>query len=494
MNQQQFAKKFEALTARRREVLLRILAGDTDEEIASALQITESTVRKHIELICKSFRVEPHPGERSKRPDLIKLFRQYRPDLVKVDETQEVKETQKTVFKDIPLDQDVNLVERENTMQTLYYEDQWVGREDLIKYLITKLQGTCRVLILTGITGIGKTALAERLKKELEGSLLKFFGVNFDNPENTDFCSVAVELLHSWGETITPEDCIEPQRLLSRVVNYLQNNRYLLIIDSLELILKWNIDQGWSEFTDNLWDKFFHSLLSIKSCESRVILTSQDLPGPLEAIGSRYQELWENKPLKGFTKAEQLEFFKKMGLEVDTELPARNHLIRIGAAYEGHPLALRVIIGEIINDFKGNILAYWKRYGHEVEEVEQICHKSELESSDDRLRLDRYNRRLQRAVKQRIEKTFERLAKDVPDAYLLLCFCSVYRRPVSENFYLNTLGSLGLDEERQQAALNGLLDRYLIEEDIVNDTWLLRQHNLIRSVALNHLKNWRNRS
>lgn len=151
----------------------------------------------------------------------------------------------------------------------------------------------------------------------------------------------------------------------------------------------------------------------------------------------RYPNFWHCQSLSGFTEVEQLEFFQKNGLDVSTESPAKTYLERIGAAYEGHPLALRAIAGEIINHpFNGNVIAYWKQYGHEIEEIEQIKQQAEIESTGDRLKLDRYTLSLQRAVQQRIEKTFDRLTKDVPDAYLLLCFGSVYRRAVPESFYL----------------------------------------------------------
>ena len=222
-------------------------------------------------------------------------------------------------------------------------------------------------------------------------------------------------------------------------------------------------------------------------------MTSQDLPAQLEAIGSRYPKSWHCQRLSGFTELEQLELFEKIGIEIDLESDGGTYLKRIGAAYEGHPLALRVIAGEIVNQpFYGNVVAYWKRYGYEIEEIEQIQEETELESIDDRLKLERYNCHLKRAIKQRVEKTFERLAKDIFNAYQLLCYNSVYRRPVSETFWLKIAARLGWDENQQQAALDALRDRYLIEEEIINDELLLRQHNLIRSVALDHLKEWNN--
>lgn len=84
MNHTQFDQTFEQLPHRRKQVLLKVLAGETDAEIAKALTITEATVRKHIENICKEFGIRnDFPDERRfKRPELIALFDRYKPELV----------------------------------------------------------------------------------------------------------------------------------------------------------------------------------------------------------------------------------------------------------------------------------------------------------------------------------------------------------------------------------------------------------------------------
>jgi hypothetical protein len=371
------------------------------------------------------------------------------------------------------------------------YDSNWVGRDELIVHLSKKLQGTCRVLILTGITGIGKTALAERLAVELQGNWTDYCPVNFDDKERvTDFVSVATELLTDRNETVTPEERKNPQQLLNRLVTRLREHRYLLLIDSLEQILKGNEETGWSCFEDEWWERFFEQLMTAEACESRVILTSQNMPAQLEIMGLRYRNFWHCQSLSGLTEPERLELFETTGLETATESPAQPYLVRIGAAYEGHPLALRVIAGEIVNPpFNGNVVAYWKKYGHEVEEVEQDHQQTEVKSADDEFKLDRFTRRLQRAVKKRVELTFKRLAEEVFNAYVLLGEASVYRRPVPEDWWLSHLEDWDCDEEKQEVALDALRDRYLVEEEITDDDLLLRQHNLIRSVALVHLRN-----
>jgi nucleoside phosphorylase len=377
------------------------------------------------------------------------------------------------------------------------YDDAWVGRDTLIRGLSDRIRSNCRLLMLVGITGIGKTALGERLAVEVadwfENNWSHYHQENFDDEQQTsDFSSVAARWLEKWGELITPEDRKDPQRLLNRLIRHLRENRYLVQMDSLENILQGNEEEGWSNFQDEWWLKFFDSYLKVESCESCLILTSQDLPGQIEEVGKRSKNFWHCQPLSGLEKPEQMMLFEKTELDISSTAAGRSYLERIGSAYEGHPLALRVIAGEIKNKpFEGNIVAYWHRYGNEVEEVEKAISEAQEGKStgaDDKWKLDRFTKTLRRNVRSRLNKTFVRLKEDAKWAYILLCESSVYRCPVLEDFWLSHLEDWDRSEEEQRDALDALRDRYLVEELVDNNQCLLRQHNLIRSVSLELLQ------
>jgi hypothetical protein len=275
------------------------------------------------------------------------------------------------------------------------YDNAWVGRDNIIQDLSDRIQSNCRLLMLVGIAGIGKTALGERISVEVadwfENSWSHYHQESFDiEQQASDFASVATRWLERWGELVTPEDRKDPQQLLNRLIEHLCENRYLIQMDSLENILQGNEEEGWSDFKDEWWLKFFDSYLKVDSCESRFILTSQDLPGSIQSIGTRSQNFWYCQPLSGLDKPEQIALFEKT--ELDVNFPNRVYLERIGIAYEGHPLALRVIAGEIKNKpFEGNVHAYWNKYGNEVEEVEKAIVEAQTGVSigaDDRWQLD----------------------------------------------------------------------------------------------------------
>lgn len=84
MNQKEFEEAFNRLTPRRKQVLRRVLAGETDGAIAKSLEIGEATVRKHIERICQTLGLDnDHADERRyKRLEVAKLVAKYKPELL----------------------------------------------------------------------------------------------------------------------------------------------------------------------------------------------------------------------------------------------------------------------------------------------------------------------------------------------------------------------------------------------------------------------------
>ncbi|MEM9908721.1 MAG: ATP-binding protein, partial [Cyanobacteria bacterium P01_D01_bin.44] len=369
------------------------------------------------------------------------------------------------------------------------YDPFWVGRESLTSELATRLKGPCRLMLITGIAGVGKTALAERLSVDLRDNTPQLLRVNFDDQEKSaDFISVAARLLETCGQAVTPEDRSDSQVLARRLVLHLQTAPYLILVDSLEQILTGNEQDGWSEFKDDGFVAFFRAVLASDRFQSRFILTSQELPTQIVQIGSRYQNFWHGQTLRGLSEAEQESLFLATGLTPEAE----PKLLRIGKAYEGHPLALRIIIGEIgSHPFYGNIAAYWQRYGHEIEAVEKAiaaAAEGHTTGADDKWQLDRFTRALRRNVQQRLEQTFQRLLQDAKYAYILMCEAAVYRCPVPDDWWLSHLEDWQQSEAEQMAALDILRDRYLVEEITEDSQVLLKQHNLIRSVSLAHLK------
>jgi tetratricopeptide (TPR) repeat protein len=361
----------------------------------------------------------------------------------------------------------------ENPRATLslsaYNSQTWVGRDALITELTAKLEQKYRIIALTGITGIGKTALAERLVVEIHHHGLQFHRLNFDDRgQRTDFISGALSLLPKLGETVTLEDQKDPQNALKHLLRTLRNHKFLVQIDSVEMLLQGDDEIGWNAFIDNLWVEFFQQLLAGEECQSQILLTTQALSAELEIEGARYPNYWYRQDLTGLSETEQLQLFEKNGLKPDES--EKEILKHIGKLYTGHPLVIQVIAKDILDKpFSGNVQQYWQRYQTEFDEDES-CKKKNTSS-----------RKLRWLVKERVQKSLQRLPSD---AYQMLCRSSVYRRPVPEGFWLAMLA-----EEKQDTALELLKSHNLAEEELREDgVLLLRQHNLVRDVARSLLR------
>ena len=349
----------------------------------------------------------------------------------------------------------------------IYSAATWVERSDLTEPLLQILQSNCRVLALTGITGIGKTALAERLISELRDER-RFCRLNLDEGGVVaEFSSSGAALLRSLGEEPTLADQQDPQNLLTHLLQLLRTQPYRVQIDSMEKLLEGDDRQGWSEFCDRLWLELLQQLLAGGECQSQLILTTQDLPGALESVGSCYPQFWHCQAVRGLRAIEQLELFAKRGLSKE----GTDYLQRIGNLYDGHPLVLRVI-AEDIKSCGGNVQRYWQQGKFAELEANRPANLS--------------RRKLQLEVKQRVKDALARLPED---ALQLLCRSAVYCRPVPEAFWLAML------PEPPETALELLKARALVEEEWEEGTWLgvdgaipLRQHNLVRSVAYELLK------
>ena len=369
---------------------------------------------------------------------------------------------------------------------SIYNPLTWVGRKVIIDECLPKLQGQARVLWISGISGIGKTALGECLASQAwEGDpTFQWLYLEILEGQSLEFVSVAADLLAKLGETdLDPQERNDPKRLMERLVRKLKVGRYWLQVDSLERLLS-SEQPNETEFADRHWVTFLQRCLTEPNFASRLVLTAQALPSSLAELEDRYPNLWQVMTLQGLLANQQddqqpnehLALFAKNGLSVNDS--SSSYLRRIGQIYEGHPLVLQVIAKEILAaPFTGSVAMYWERYGNEFEQVAR-------ELQVERVSPELYNQALQRRVRRRVELSLKRLPTDALD---LLCRSSVYRRPVLETFWLSLLE--GHPSQRQQQAYQILNERALVErEGIHQNQFLIRQHNLVRAVAYALLK------
>ncbi|KAB8333141.1 ATP-binding protein [Scytonema tolypothrichoides VB-61278] len=369
---------------------------------------------------------------------------------------------------------------------TITLEDngvRWVGRTELITKLKHQLQEECRVLSIVGISGIGKTSLAMRLTLEpsFAISFREVYSVSISQ-KSSNVLVIARRLL---GEQVALEEKLqkEPDLLVKAMVDKLRSHPYLLILDMVEETLEAD-GSGGHQFIEPTFAQLLEQVVKAEQMSSRIILTSQDQP-PIIAQG-RYPLRSRSERLKGLEESEALELFSTWDVQIQSDVDLEN-LKRIIHVYEGHPLALRVIAGEIrMPPYNGDIQAYWYDYGDEIITVERLKNAPEEKSKQDKPRLDRYSIALTDLVKVRIERTFTRLYQAEPLACLMLCQGAVYRRAVERPAWLLIIGEYA--SEAQTLAFQSLQRRFLLEEEYTEHRVFYRLHSLIRRVALDYLQ------
>ena len=466
MTKGQFDRAFNELPPRRREILLEFLAGKTDDEISESLFITKGTVRKHIQDINEAFGLENEfdNQRRSKRTQLIALFAKYKPELLP--------QSPQNDFISCGGNGDSNT------------ETRWVGRETLINELIEKLQGNCRILSIVGITGIGKTSLAKQLAKQpqlsqkLPEKEISFF------QEDPKFQVVAERILGAELAN-SPQLQQNTDHLVNAMVDRLKSEPILLILDMIEVILEPDGKSG-HQFKDELFAKFLDRVVLADTMPSRIILTSQDRP-PIMAQGRYPNDRFFEQPLRGLSEAEAIALFRQWDVTVEGE-KTQEYLKRIFAVYEGHPLALSAIAGEVRESpYEGSIESYWGDYGYEIEDAENLKAKTDGDPSQDKPTIDIFSRNLQDLVKTRIENTFNRLREGYPLACKLLCRGATNRQAAERRAWLFLIGEFPQNE--QILAWQTLERRFFLnEEKSPNSLQILyRLHPLMRRVALENL-------
>ena len=357
-------------------------------------------------------------------------------------------------------------------------EVRWVGREGLVQRLEQKLLADIRVLALVGITGIGKSSLAIRLT--LEPSIADCFSrtivIRCDRQSNT-FEQMARQIL---GEHLLKSEEVQksPKQLVYALIQYLSQHQILVILDMVEEILV-STERGGHTYTEQQFEDFFEELLKAKRMRSRFIITSQQQP-PMIGQG-RFNHFYHLERLAGLTESEALQLFCLWDVEPRRELEL-DYLDRFSRAYEGHPLALQVIAGEIRGyPYQGNIQAYWGDFGGEIEMLERDLKNSQEQMGKVEHNLSGYSINLIDLVEQRVNHSFDRLRRSQPLSHQLLCMGSVFRCSVEREGWLFLIGDSPKSE--QVVAFQILQRRFLVEEDLSGDRVLYRLHSLIRSVA-----------
>ena len=347
MNHQHFNQVLQKLkqAPRREMVFMRLLAGESDLEIAQAMNIHPGTVRKQIANIYEAFGIisEFDGDRRSKRKDLVELVRTCKPELIKNPDCFALKEDET----------ERNSGSSTTTGQSLPFSQFYVERPPIENICYETVQQSGSLLRLKAPKQMGKTWLVERLLKQLQDLGFQTLLFNFQLADSTVFINLSQfskwfcasvgqslglsqQLEDCWNEifacnynsTVYFETCLLPE-IAGPLVLALDTVDTVfeqpdIAQDFCSLLRGWHEKAGSPGNDSELWQKL--RLIVIHSTE---VYSSLDINrSPLANVGRTVS-------LREFTLEEVQQFAQRYKLELD-EVVLAPLLEMVG----GHPYLL----------------------------------------------------------------------------------------------------------------------------------------------------------
>ena len=214
---------------------------------------------------------------------------------------------------------------------------QWIQRD------------RCRLITLLGMGGIGKTSLSVKLAEQLQGSF------EYVIWRSLRHAPTLPNLLANLTQVLSPQPAVNPAETLdsqiTRLIQYLQQHRCLLVLDNVESILQSGryagcYRQGYEDYGQLI------ARISDERHQSCLILTSREKPGGvLIREGDSFPV--RTLQIEGLSFFEGQKLLESKGLQ---ESALNCH--RLIRHYSGNPLALKIAAATIASVFGGKAAAF----------------------------------------------------------------------------------------------------------------------------------------
>lgn len=339
---------FQELTPKPRSVLLLLLDGKTDNEIAENIAAKPATVRKHIQQICDRFEIAKEAGglKRNRREDLLELLQPYRNELKNQSQQAERVVTELATqpnaaptpqsidaridWGESPDVSNVNLYERERDLAIL---ESWL------------VEDRCRLVTLVGMSGIGKTVMSVKLIEKVRDRFDRIIWRSLrHSPSVEDILAQLLDFV--WNGNPPQPTTNKVYDRISVLIQGLQKARCSIVLDEIEAILESGAStgkyrQGYEGYADlfrRIGNERHRSCLVLTSLEQLTDLMSQD---------SDFVRTHKMSPLNSESARQLLDREQVSGSELDKKELIEN--------YDGNPKILKSIIRIVKDAFQGKI-------------------------------------------------------------------------------------------------------------------------------------------
>ncbi|HET8845640.1 MAG TPA: NB-ARC domain-containing protein [Ktedonobacteraceae bacterium] len=225
--------------------------------------------------------------------------------------------------------------------------EQFYGREKEYITLSNWIeQEQCRVIAITGIGGIGKTAFANMAARKLSGSFERIWWRSLQNtPSLEELVTSCLHFLLSEQHHALPDSL---DQKISHLIEALNNQRCLLILDNAESILQPNRSAGQYQPTHAGYGRFLRTLGELQH-QSCLLLTSREKLQEIARLEG------DSSPVRTLSLS-GLETVQCRSILQDKQLYGSDDNWAVLAwLYRGNPLALKLAAEPIREVFQGSI-------------------------------------------------------------------------------------------------------------------------------------------
>lgn len=217
--------------------------------------------------------------------------------------------------------------------------EQWIVKE------------RCRLVALIGMAGIGKTTLSVRCAKQLQNEFEYIIWRSLRHAPSLS--EILTDLLQSLSIQQTTYSQTDVDNKVSLLIDYLQRHRCLLVLDSVETILRPGELAGYYREEHASYRGLLRRIIETPH-QSCLVLTSQEKPREIAALSGKNLPV-RSLHLTGLQETEARQIFKEKSL---FEWGKWGELIQL---YRGNPLALKIVATTIQELFGGNVDEFLKQ-------------------------------------------------------------------------------------------------------------------------------------
>ena len=325
-------------------------------------------------------------------------------------------------------------------------DPNFVGREGAIADLTALVSRKVNVIVIQARGGVGKTTLARKYLQQEFGSYLEF-PIAKETKDIASIEGLIEEKLRQLGEEPGREFLVS----LDRLKRKLQGDRIGILIDNLEPAL-----DSTGKFIE-AHRRYLEVLrvLNDPTVQSLTLITSRErLREPAITVHHYGLKSLDVKAWSQFFQSRNIQLTPLSSDGSEGALAALHH------AYGGNAKAMDMISGAVLEDFSGNVDAYWQ------------ANQADLF--------------IERDLEDLVAKQFARLQQLDPDAYNLLCRMGCYRYQDVPTVPIEGLFCLLWDipANRHRRVIKSLQDRSLVDCEN-GEFWL---HPVIRAEAISRLR------